>query len=213
LPQGRGSKLGAYCGTEGLYLGPFALIECCNGTFKLRSQAKIEAVLAVAYGPDLEHAGLVAGLRKIAAQLQRGELAQAMISALLLKLGGLPEETAARLDEVLLRANFNPNQPRDWHGRWTPERRRSLIVRRAPAIARPGARAGDLAIWGQAAVILRRAAKDASAIQRRASAPEWQGRIKGYSELGPWQSPLCRRERPRFRQALDVRQIWAWQLE
>jgi hypothetical protein len=63
----------------GAYLGPVALIQHRNGMYTLRSKAEIEALLVGAYGPDYSVAGRVSGLRAIAAQLQRGELAQAMI--------------------------------------------------------------------------------------------------------------------------------------
>ena len=56
----------------------------------------------------------------IAADLQRGDLGQAMISAVLLGLGELSDDAIARLarTEALLKANFNPDEPRDQHGRW-----------------------------------------------------------------------------------------------
>ena len=84
-----GSKRGVYCGSDGLYLGPLALIQHRNGMYTLRSKAGIEALLVGAYGPDV--AGRVSELRTIAAQLQRGELAQAMISALGLSWTSFPK--------------------------------------------------------------------------------------------------------------------------
>jgi len=119
-----GSKRGIYCGSDGLYLGLVALIEHRNGMYALRSKAEIEALLVGAYGPDYSVAGRVSELHRIAAQLQRGELAQAMISALGLRLDELSEDGVAGLiaADAFLKTNFNPDQPRDWHGRWTAAR-------------------------------------------------------------------------------------------
>ena len=60
----------------------------------------------------------VAGLNRVATALQNGELARAMISALLLRLDDISEEKFERLD-ALAKTNFNSDQPRDRDGRWT----------------------------------------------------------------------------------------------
>ncbi|MFL5265848.1 MAG: hypothetical protein ACJ8AH_04510 [Stellaceae bacterium] len=129
---------GVYCGREGLYLGPVALIEESEGTYRLRPEEEIAAIFSAAYNACPEFADRIAGLRRIAAALQRSELAQAMISALLLRLDAVSDEGLARI-EVLSKANFNPNQPRDAQGRWTPEglaprwtQGRALIPRSCP---------------------------------------------------------------------------------
>lgn len=78
-------------------------------------------MLAAAYEtpPDLAHC--LAALREIAADLRAGKLALAQIRALQLRLGQVPEDRVAGLTrtETLLRASFNPAEPRDRQGRWT----------------------------------------------------------------------------------------------
>ena len=80
-------------------------------------------LLAAAYEPVLDLSGCLAKLTQVAAALEKGDLALAMISALQLRLGEIPEERVALLTgaEALLKHGFNPNQPRDWHGRWSTE--------------------------------------------------------------------------------------------
>ena len=103
--------------------GPCSIDRAPQRHVALRSKAEIEALLVGAYGPDYSVAGRISELPTIAAQLQRGELAQAMISALGLRLDELSEDGVAGLiaTDAFLKANFNPDQPRDWLGRWTAE--------------------------------------------------------------------------------------------
>jgi hypothetical protein len=58
----------------------------------------------------------------IAAALDEADIARVMIAALQLGLGGLCEEGLRRVAraDALSKHNFNPDEPRDWHGRWTP---------------------------------------------------------------------------------------------
>lgn len=60
------------------------------------------------------------GCAELSPHCRRGDLSRAMISALYLRLVEVSEDGIARLakTEALLRANFNPAQPRDQHGRW-----------------------------------------------------------------------------------------------
>ena len=62
---------GVYCGPEGLYLGPIALIEKREGAYLLRPKREIAAIFAAAYSPDLELADRIAGLHRTTAALQR----------------------------------------------------------------------------------------------------------------------------------------------
>jgi hypothetical protein len=115
-----GASRGSYCGREGLYLGPVALIEESDGTYRLRPEEEIAAIFSAAYHACPEFADRIAGLRRIAAALQRGELAQAMIAALLLRLDEVSDEGLVGI-EVLSKASFSPDQPHDAQGRWTAE--------------------------------------------------------------------------------------------
>jgi hypothetical protein len=123
LAESRVSNQGLYCGSEGLYLGASPLIHHNNGTYRLRPEGEITALLGAVYDPAPDVESLVPRLHTVADALQRGDLAQAMISALLLRLEELSETGLARLAaaEALLKANFDPAQPRDQHGRWTTD--------------------------------------------------------------------------------------------
>jgi hypothetical protein len=122
LDARRGDRDGAYCGPEGLYLGPSPLIARIDGAYRLRAEDEIAALLAAA-DIEADAAVLVPGLRLVAAALQHGETARALIAAVHLRLPEIPEEGIARIARAdeLLKYNFDPNEPRDWHGRWTDE--------------------------------------------------------------------------------------------
>jgi hypothetical protein len=121
LAEGRGSLNSLYCGPDGLYLGSAALIELRDATYFLRHEDDIAALLAAAYDPTPAFGILIPRLRAITDHLQRGELAQAMVAAVLLRLDDLSGAAIARVAQVdaLLKHNFNPDEPRDSHGRWT----------------------------------------------------------------------------------------------
>jgi hypothetical protein len=119
LAARRGDRDAPYCGADGLYLGPSPLIAQVDGAYRLRAEDEIAAVLAAAYGEANAARGLP-GLALIAAALQHGEMARAAIAAVHLKLPEIPDEGIARIaraDELL--KTFDPNEPRDCHGRWT----------------------------------------------------------------------------------------------
>jgi hypothetical protein len=80
-------------------------------------------LLAAAYEAVPDLALCLAKLPEIAAALEEGDVARAMIAALQLRLGQIPADRIVRLTraEALLKYSFNPNQPRDWHGHWTTE--------------------------------------------------------------------------------------------
>ena len=122
LRDSRGSQ-GLYCGPEGLYLGSAPLIECCNGSYQLRPENEIATLLGAAYGPACDPAERLPGLRRVAEALQHRNIAEAMITALHLRLDEISENSIERLikAEALLKNNFNADQPRDQRGRWTTE--------------------------------------------------------------------------------------------
>lgn len=123
LAERRGDASGPYCGPEGLYLGPSPLIAKFGGSFRLRASDEIAALIEAAYGMPIEVKRLLPRLRLAAEALQRGEIAQAMIAAVQLRLGEIPENRLARIAQLdsLLKYDFDPDEPRDWHGRWTTE--------------------------------------------------------------------------------------------
>ncbi len=123
LAETRGSSRSLYCGVEGLYLGPSPLIEFHDGTYRVRPPHEIAALVAAAFDPPPDTVKLLARLYAIAADLQHGDLGQAMISAVLLGFGveqsGRRRRRLARAAETLLKFNFNQAEPRDRQGRWT----------------------------------------------------------------------------------------------
>lgn len=122
LADRRAAVGGIYCGAHGVWLGPAQLIRRNgDGRYQVRAAAEIEALLAAAYAAPPEAGGCIAGLQRIAKHLGDSNVALAMIAAVQLRFGEIAEERIERLAraDTLLKANFNPDEPRDDHGRWT----------------------------------------------------------------------------------------------
>ncbi len=104
-------------------------MEARSGGYRMRPAAEIEALLAAAYPVSPDATGCVAGLRRAASYLSEGNLPLAMIAAVQLRLGEIPEEWIERLarTDTLLKAGFNPGEPRDAQGRWTEETGNNFI--------------------------------------------------------------------------------------
>ncbi|WP_148294049.1 hypothetical protein [Azospirillum sp. B4] len=121
LSNGPGG-LGLSCTAEGLALAGVPLLAKGAGGFQARSVAEVALLLKRAYVGMEPGAGVLPGLTKIADALNRGDLAQAMIRAVHLRLPDLDWDAAVRLaranDNL---AKYSPDQPRDDHGRWTDE--------------------------------------------------------------------------------------------
>ena len=101
LTRQRAANCGVYCGEDGLYLGSAALIERDeHRSYRIRTAAEIEALLAAAYETPPDLAGCLAGLDNVSADLLAGHVALAQIRALQLRLFEIPED---RLD-LLARA-------------------------------------------------------------------------------------------------------------
>lgn len=88
----------------------------------IRAEDEIAAVFAAAYG-SADSSRLLPGLRAVATALQDGDVVRAMLTALHLRLGELSEEGLARVvkADASLKYNFDPAEPRDWHGSWTTD--------------------------------------------------------------------------------------------
>jgi hypothetical protein len=87
-----------------------------------RPYSEITSLLKAAYGDD--STGLQSRLDVIAQALNRGDFAAAMIAAVHTRTPELSPEAAMRLakaEQELTKYNYNPDEPRDWHGRWTSE--------------------------------------------------------------------------------------------
>jgi hypothetical protein len=116
-PEGDGQL--PYVNDNGLFIGPgVALItlvynEAGRTTYAPRPKSEIDHALTAAYGMSFDSAARSGGLAAVAKALNDGQMTRAMIAALHLRLPPLPVDASDRL------AKYSPDQPRDWHGRWT----------------------------------------------------------------------------------------------
>ena len=118
-PNGRGLR----CDAEGLFLGRDALLQRDrDGNFEARPVGELRKVLHRAYGDDANWESHVRSVKLVAAALNKGDLARAMMTAVLMR---LPEPgspiSIADVDGVLEKAGFDPDEPRDEQGRWTTD--------------------------------------------------------------------------------------------
>jgi hypothetical protein len=110
--------LGLSCTPAGLSLAGAPLLRKAETGFAPRSTQEVAALIDAAYGADPTR--LLASLSVIAEAINRGELARAMIAAVQTRTPELSREAAARVARAdVALAKFDPNQPRDWHGRWS----------------------------------------------------------------------------------------------
>jgi len=116
-----------YCNHDGVFIGPdCALIRAeadCAGRkrYTLRPRSEIAHLLDAGYGFHFALDGLMRSLEMIAKALDDGDAALAQIGTLQLRLPDLSEGAVNRMAAAdrLLKAGYNPAEPRDWHGRWT----------------------------------------------------------------------------------------------
>jgi hypothetical protein len=112
--------LGLSCTASGLSLAGVPLLRKSGTDFVPRSATEIEALVEAAYRRGVAAIDLVPSIDLVARALNRGEMARAMTAAVLMRLPELDWNSAARLahaeDQI---RKYDPNQPRDWHGRWT----------------------------------------------------------------------------------------------
>ena len=115
---------------EGLFLGDGAALvaagQGASGRYRAeaRPPAAIAALIEAAYGEVLDAVAIGNGLGAVARAIEAGDLARASIAAVHLRLPSLADEAAmerlARADR-LLKAGFDPDEPRNERGRWTAE--------------------------------------------------------------------------------------------
>ena len=117
-----------YCNDEGVFIGPgCALIQAeidyaGRKSYQLRPRSEIAQLLDAGYGFHLDLDGLIRSLDAVAKALDDGDATLAQIATLQLGLPELADDEAARRmasADRLVKANFNPNEPRDSYGRWT----------------------------------------------------------------------------------------------
>lgn len=116
-PGGRGLR----CDASGLFFAGEALLERdAENQFRPRRPDAIRKVLSATYGVDADWASRIRSVDVVAKALNRGDMARAMVAAVLMR---LPEPNdAIRFADAgggLAKAGFNQDEPRDERGRWT----------------------------------------------------------------------------------------------
>lgn len=122
LAEQRGGSVGLYYGAEGLFLGPSPMIARVGAGYRIRDENEIRGLLAAAYGSPVRSTETLAPrLPLIREALEQGDLCRAAILAVQAQLSPMAPEGIERLAHVerLAKYNFNPDEPRDGHGRWT----------------------------------------------------------------------------------------------
>jgi len=112
--------LGLSCTYAGLSLAGVPLLQKTKVGFAPRPASEVASLIKAAYGAEGDPIRLESSLGAIARALNSGDFARAAIAAVLTRTPELGPEAAARLakaDEEL--AKYSPDEPRDWHGRWT----------------------------------------------------------------------------------------------
>jgi hypothetical protein len=135
----------------------------------------------------------------------------AMIAALQLRLGHIPADRIVRLTraEALLKYNFNPNQPRDWHGNWTTEGG-AFSTDEASAADHPAlVPAQELLPFGARPPLFFDAPPKTFRPFKEPIPRLSRRKARSRSRVGHAATSLCRRERARLRGALDGQTIWA----
>lgn len=116
----RPGGLGLTCAPNGLDLAGIALLEKAAARFRPRPPDQIGKLLERAYRVPVQSDGLTGGLRAVANALNDGDIARAMIAALWLRLPPLDWDGAVRIAQAQdALQKYDPNEARDWHGRWT----------------------------------------------------------------------------------------------
>jgi hypothetical protein len=112
-------SLGLSCDECGLELAGVPLLNKTNQGFIARPPNEIEHLIASAYGADTYNDLTMTRLQAVARALNAGDLAYAMTAAVLLKFSELDWNGAVRIAQADDLLKYNPDEPRDWHGRWT----------------------------------------------------------------------------------------------
>jgi hypothetical protein len=113
---------GLSCTPAGMSLAGVPLLRSTPAGFVPRPAFEIASLLKAAYGADADRSPLHSRLGAIAKALNGGDFALAAIAAVHTRTPELGPAAAIRLatsERELTKYNYNPDEPRDWHGRWT----------------------------------------------------------------------------------------------
>ena len=115
------ASLGLRCTSDGVTLAGTPLLRTTVAGLAPRSTGDLSALFKAAYGRDLDAEALSRGLTVVAKALNDGDLGRAMVASVRLRLSDVDSAAAQQLaatDETLAKG-YNPQEPRDWRGRWT----------------------------------------------------------------------------------------------
>ena len=111
---------GVSCDEHGIALAGTPLLTRTAEGFEPRSLDELETLVGSAYHTPRDAAAIWRGLSVAARALSSGDVALAKVATLHLRLESLDEAGARRLAKASSKfASYNPDQPRDWHGRWS----------------------------------------------------------------------------------------------
>jgi hypothetical protein len=115
----KSSSFGLSCRKNGLALAGVPLLRSTEDGFAPRPWTEVQWLLSRAYDIDADVSLVMGQLSIVAGALNAGEIRRATTEAVLLKLPELDWDGAARIahaEDALTK--FDPDEPRDWHGRW-----------------------------------------------------------------------------------------------
>lgn len=116
-PRNRGLR----CDGDGLFLGRNALLDRDRvGNFQARPTGDLRKIFDGIYRGQTNWESRIRSVRLVANALNKGEMARAMMTAVLMRLPD-PDSSIriADVDSVLAKAGFNSDEARDERGRWT----------------------------------------------------------------------------------------------
>jgi len=119
-PSARGLVVDA----EGVMLGPnYVLVARTNGSYRRLNAAALDRLLKVTFGNDHTLRRFSHVLDRITDALAVGDVVKAQLLGLEIPLRALDDEQLIRLQTAssLIKAGFDPDQPRDERGQWTAE--------------------------------------------------------------------------------------------
>lgn len=134
--------LGLSCTPAGVSLAGVPLLRSTRAGFVPRPAREIASLLKAAYGADRDPSWFHSRLGAIAQALNGGDFILAATAAVHTRTPELSAEAAIRLsrvEEVLSKYNYNPDEPRDRHGRWTRDGAAGPESAAAPEVESDGA--------------------------------------------------------------------------
>ena len=114
--KGRGLR----CDDNGLFFAGNALLRRdCGGSFEARPEDELRKCFGGAYGGEANFESRIRSVKLVAKALNNGEMARAMMTAVLMR---LPDPSrpirVANVNGGLAKAGYDPDEPRDERGRW-----------------------------------------------------------------------------------------------